>query len=165
MGRGKLISVYVLAYLYWFASTVLAAIAAYAGRDAVMALIILASLPPGKPSASELFYINLQVRAVDSSLFILYGGALILAIVTLESMFRRWAFRADLEQRFFKIIVIESAAITFLAVVSMLVEIRLNGFTWRGLNDPILSILWMAFVTWQWLAFHRISGERPGSIG
>ncbi len=155
-GHGKIISVYVLAYLYWFASTILAGLATYAGREAMMSLIILASLPPGgKPSESDMFYINLQARAIDGSLFIIYGAMLILAIVSFESMFRHWAFYDDLEMRFFKIIAYESALITLLALVAWLVETGMNGFTWRSLHEPLLSILWTAFITWQWRAFHN----------
>jgi len=151
----KTLSAYVLAYLYWFASTCFAALVAYAARSAILVVILWAMMPSGKPSQSELFYINLEARALDSSLFLIYGAALILATVTFESMFRHWAFLEDVEERFYKVIVVMSLMITAFALVYLFVEFRLSGFTWRSLSEPLLSLLWSIFITWQWLAFHR----------
>lgn len=127
-----------------------------------MPLSVLLLLPPGKASASDLFYLNLKIGALDSSLFILYGAAMILATVTLESLFSHWAFRKNVKQVFFKVVVLESALITFFGLMATLLQIRLNGFAWRNLSELILSILWTAFVTWQWLAFHRVPAEELG---
>ena len=164
MSRGEVISIYVLAGLYWLASTFFAGMVIYVLREAVMSLTVLLSLPPEKPSASELFYLNLQMHALDSSLFILYGAAMILATVIFESIFSHWAFRADVKQAFLKIIVLESALIALLALLALLFGGILNGFNWQGLGDPILALLWLGFITWQWRAFHNQPRDSLNSI-
>ena len=148
--RRQTVSAYVLAYLYWLASTVLGAYFLFMLHGTILAVWLAAALIGQQPTASQIFYTNLQVRAADTGLTVFLGAVLVIGIVTFESVFRNYGLNDNAYQLFLKIALWECGLAAMAAVLTMVAEIEVNGYHWSSLNDPILSILGAAFVAWHW---------------
>ena len=139
-----------LAYLYWFASTVLGAYFVFMLHGTMIAVWIAVSMIGEKPTQTQIFYTNMQARAADTGVTILLGTILVIGLVTLESVFRNHGLDGNAEGLFLKIGTWECGAAALAAVITMTAEMSVNGFQWSSLNDPILTILGAAFIAWGW---------------
>jgi len=88
MERLKSLAAYGLVYLLWAVSLPLGGWVIYDLRDAILTALAVITAKLYQSNTREAFYANLQLRAADTTSWLLMGVALVVIIVLIENIYR-----------------------------------------------------------------------------
>jgi len=143
-------SVYLLAYTMWASCVAAGFWVVLRLREAMLSLIVIASLDRYEAGVRERFYTTLQMRATDVWSYLLMGMILIVLIVVLETVFRVGAQKGQVWQRFSLVIGVE-LAVLFLSELSIaLAAGAVQSMTWADFIVPIVYLIPAALFGWLW---------------
>ena len=141
---------YTLAYLLWAVSVVIGAWMTFRIRDALLALLVVASLDRYESGAREKFYTALQFRATETWSYLFVGLLLIVLIVILEHVFRVGAQAGQVWQRFSLVLAIELGVLALAELALALSVAAVQPLVWSDLIIPLAYLVPAVLFAWLW---------------
>jgi chromate transport protein ChrA len=136
MERFKSLAAYGLVYLLWAVSLPLGGWVIYDLRDAILTALAVITAKLYQSNTREAFYANLQLRAADTTSWLLMGVALVVIIVLIENIYRLGMYVGRLWSRFFLVIGVCFGLLGLINLMNDLLRLLVSAFTWRGLFAP-----------------------------
>jgi len=136
MERLKSLAAYGLVYLLWAVSLPLGGWVIYDLRDAILTALAVITAKLYQSNTREAFYANLQLRAADTTSWLLMGVALVVIIVLIENIYRLGMYVGRLWSRFFLVIGVCFGLLGLINLMNDLLRLLVSAFTWRGLFAP-----------------------------
>jgi hypothetical protein len=153
-------SVYVLAYSLWAICVTGGFWVLLRAREALISMIVVASLDRYEIGAREAFNTGLQVRATDIWSYLFMGIGLIIMVVIFESVFRTAALEKQVWPRFSLVLAIELGVLFLAELVIALAESAVRAFSWADLIVPLAYLIPAALFVWLWLSIR----PKPSAI-